>query len=63
MPILLPDLTALPLFRRSSPGDLGPSLPLWSEVTLNPGQLLFAQGEPAHSLAILLSPVSCASPR
>jgi len=55
MPILLPDLTALPLFRRSSPGDLGPSLPLWSEVTLNPGQLLFAQGEPAHSLAILLS--------
>ena len=55
MPIQLADIVALPLFRRSSPADLSPSLSAWTEQVLRPGELLFRQGDDADSLAVVLT--------
>lgn len=47
-------LVAIPLFARVPGRDVRASAPLWSQVTIAPGDALWSEGDPADGLAVVI---------
>ncbi|HNC94926.1 MAG TPA: cyclic nucleotide-binding domain-containing protein [Myxococcota bacterium] len=55
MAALIDELLFLPFLRRVTHAEIRSSLPLWTQILVNPGEMLWEQGEPVEELAIVAS--------